>query len=87
MMAINTAKTVKTELDLYLERKNIFSKSKILRKDLNDQSVAKRVIAMINCDLSPENLCCDGELSRSQINKKERHLLAARQEAQGFLSH
>lgn len=86
MMAINTTNTVKTQLDIYLERKNMFSRSKIQRKDLNDQSVAKRVIGMINCDLSPENLCCDGELSRAGINKKEKHLRAALQEAQGFLS-
>jgi len=29
------------------------------------------------CDLSPENLTCDGELSRSRVNQKLRLLKAA----------
>jgi hypothetical protein len=29
----------------------------------------------VECDLSPENLTCDGELSRAQVNKRYRQLM------------
>jgi len=37
----------------------------------------KRVADMIDSDLSPENLSCDGELPRSQVNARYRALTAA----------
>jgi hypothetical protein len=37
----------------------------------------KRVAGMIDCDLSPENLSCDGELPMSQVNARYRVLTAA----------
>ena len=32
---------------------------------------------MIDCALSPENLSCDGELSRAETNRRYRELTAA----------
>jgi hypothetical protein len=32
---------------------------------------------MIDCKLSPENLSCDGELSRTEVNRRYRALTAA----------
>ena len=37
----------------------------------------KRVAEMIDCALSPENLSCDGELSRAEVNRRYRELNAA----------
>jgi len=37
----------------------------------------KRVAEMIDCALSPENLSCDGELSRTEVNRRYRELTAA----------
>lgn len=34
----------------------------------------------VECELSPENLTCDGELPRSQVTKRRRALLAKRAE-------
>ena len=36
-----------------------------------------RVAKMIDCALSPENLSCDGELSRSQVQARYRELNGA----------
>ena len=37
----------------------------------------KRVAEVIDCALSPENLSCDGELSRSQVQARYRELTGA----------
>jgi hypothetical protein len=37
----------------------------------------QRVAGMIDSDLSPENLSCDGELSRGQVNARYRQLTSA----------
>lgn len=42
----------------------------------------QRVANMIDSDLSPENLCCDGELSRSAVNRRYRELMAAARDLQ-----
>ena len=36
-----------------------------------------RVAGMIDSDLSPENLSCDGELPRAVVNRRYRELTAA----------
>ena len=40
----------------------------------------KRVAEMIDAKLSPENLSCDGELPRSQVQARYRALTAAAQD-------
>ena len=40
----------------------------------------QRIADMIDGDLSPENLTCDGELPRSQVQARYRQLTAAAQE-------
>lgn len=42
----------------------------------------QRIADMIDGDLSPENLTCDGELPRSQVQARYRQLTAAAQELQ-----
>lgn len=40
---------------------------------MNEQDIINR-LASIECALSPENLCCDGELPRSEVNRRFRKL-------------
>ena len=44
----------------------------------------QRIADMIDCSLSPENLTCDGELSRSQVNQKFKYLTRCAQELQSI---
>ena len=37
----------------------------------------QRVADMIDSSLSPENLTCDGELPRAEVNRRYRELMAA----------
>jgi hypothetical protein len=37
----------------------------------------QRIAEAIDADLSPENLTCDGELSRTQVQKRYKELTAA----------
>ena len=66
-------------LQKYLDQKNqwnaIFgSKPLVIGRD------NQRIAEMIDGDLSPENLTCDGELPRSQVQARYRQLNAAAQE-------
>ena len=51
-----------------------------------NQHDANRLFDLIECDLSPENLCCDGELSFAAVQRKATVLNGARAElaAMGF---
>ena len=40
----------------------------------------KRVAQSLDADLSPENLTCDGELSRTQVDRRYKTLTKAAQE-------
>jgi hypothetical protein len=42
----------------------------------------QRIAEIIDSALSPENLTCDGELSRSQVNARYRELTAAASDLQ-----
>lgn len=48
--------------------------------NLDDAKDRQSIANMIDSGLSPENLTCDGELSRAQINRKYRELTGAAQE-------
>ena len=66
-------------LQKYLDQKNqwnsIFGgKPLVIGRD------NQRIADMIDGDLSPENLTCDGELPRSQVQARYRQLTAAAQE-------
>ncbi len=66
-------------LQKYLDQKNqwnsIFGgKPMVIGQD------NQRIAEMIDSDLSPENLTCDGELSRSQVNARYRELTGAAEE-------
>jgi hypothetical protein len=65
-------------LEQYVERKNSWGKlfgSKAL--DLNSAKDRQAIADSIDSDLSPENLSCDGELSRSAVNARYTQLTRA----------
>ena len=68
-------------LNTYLDRKNSFSKL-FGQKALSLQNAAdrQRIADSIDSDMSPENLTCDGELSRSQVQARYKALMAAAKE-------
>ena len=67
------------KLQRYLDRKNqwnaIFGGRALVIGQDN-----QRIADMIDSELSPENLTCDGELSRSQVNARYRELIGAAEE-------
>jgi len=71
------------DLKNFLDRQNQFAAifgHKPL--DLNSAADRQRIADSIDSQLSPENLTCDGELSRSQIQARYRQLTAAAHELQ-----
>ena len=40
----------------------------------------QRIAEIIDCKLSPENLSCDGELPRAEVNRRYRNLTRCAQE-------
>jgi len=68
-------------LTTYLDRKNSFAKI-FGQKELSLQNASdrKRIAESIDSDLSPENLTCDGELPRSQVQARYKQLTTAAKE-------
>jgi hypothetical protein len=63
------------ELKAFVEQENRFAalfKGKPL--NLNNAIDRQKIAERIDSRLSPENLSCDGELSRAQVNAKYRNL-------------
>ena len=65
-----------SELTAFVDRKNAFSFG---GKLLSLQSAADRqtIAELIDSDLSPENLSCDGEISRTEARLKFKFLTKA----------
>ena len=72
-------------LNTYLDRKNSFAKL-FGQKALSLQVAADRqsIADSIDAELSPENLSCDGELPRSQVQARYKMLTRAAQELQSI---
>lgn len=66
------------ELIAYVERKNAWGKLFGDRElELTVAQDRQRIADCIDADLSPENLTCDGELSRSQVQARYTQLTRA----------
>jgi hypothetical protein len=72
-------------IEQYVERKNSFAKlfgtkplSLLIAED------RQKIADSIDGELSPENLTCDGELSRSQVQARYQFLTRAAQELQSI---
>ena len=48
--------------------------------EINTAAGRERVAKMIDAKLSPENLSCDGELPRAEVNRRYRALTSAAQD-------
>jgi hypothetical protein len=72
-------------LKAYVEARNswarIFGNPEINLKSAADR---QRLAASIDADLSPENLTCDGELSRSQVQARYSNLITVARELKAF---
>jgi hypothetical protein len=67
----------------YVDRKNawanMFNDPRIELRNLT-QAEKTKLLESLDCDLSPENLCCDGELQGVALRDKAAYLNAAKQE-------
>lgn len=72
-------------LKAYVESRNSWAKI-FGSKQLSLQNAAdrQRIAEMIDADLSPENLTCDGELSTAQVRAKHANLLKVARELKAF---
>ena len=72
-------------LEQYLEQRNqiraIFKERPLSLLSARDR---QQLADDISCALSPENLTCDGELSRSQIQRKYQMLTRVRRELESI---
>jgi hypothetical protein len=67
----------------YIQQQNVWEAlSKRKTFDINTLTVAdrNRLQQQLDCDLSPENLCCDGELRGLPLQRKTRFLMAVQRE-------
>jgi hypothetical protein len=70
-------------LKTYLDRKNAYATifgAKALT--LDNATDRQKIADSIDCDLSPENLTCDGELPRSIVQARYNELTKAARELQ-----
>ena len=62
----------------FIEQKNHWNSFfKGEQYEIATQAGRQRVADMIDNALSPENLTCDGELSRTEVNRRYRELITA----------
>ena len=72
-----------TALQKYIDQKNKWNRLfKGKQYEIQTSKGRQEVADSLDCDLSPENLSCDGELSRSQVQVKYRQLTQAAKELQ-----
>ena len=73
----------KRHLNSYVDQKNwvrrMFKKPELVASNLSAQDVQELLMG-IEADLSPENLTCDGELSRSEVAERSAYLKSAQRE-------
>jgi hypothetical protein len=67
-----------TALEKFIEQKNHWNSFfKGTQYSLNTKADRQALADMIDNALSPENLTCDGELSRSQVQARYKELMTA----------
>jgi hypothetical protein len=70
-----------SQLQKYIDQKNRWNAIfKGKQYEINTANGRQEVANSLDSDLSPENLTCDGELPRSQVQAKYRTLTAAANE-------
>jgi hypothetical protein len=70
-----------SNLEQYVAQRNAYQKIFGMKTlSLLNAGDRQKIADMIDSDLSPENLTCDGELSRSAVQAKYRQLTRAAEE-------
>ena len=65
-------------LEKFVEQKNHWNSFfKGEQYEINTAAGRQRVADMIDAALSPENLTCDGELPRAEVNRRYKELMTA----------
>ena len=68
-------------LKAFVDRENRYSAIFGARPlDLNQAADRQKIARQIDCQLSPENLSCDGEISRAEVNRRYRELTRCAEE-------
>lgn len=68
-------------LQAYIDQKNQWNALfKGEQFEIRTQAGRQRLAENIDCELSPENLTCDGELPASQVRARHKALIQAAQE-------
>lgn len=65
------------KLPKYLEQQKVMAELFKQPIDLETEAGILKMFDHMSCDLSPENLCCDGELSYTETNRKYREIMTA----------
>lgn len=68
-------------LKIYVEQKNFWNqlmKRPLMNAENLTPAQVRDLMDSIECDLSPENLTCDGELRGAKLLEKQRRLLGAK---------
>jgi hypothetical protein len=74
-----------SKLTAYVDHKNAFGllfNSKFRQLSLQNAADRQSIANSIDAELSPENLTCDGELSRAQVQARYNELMAVAKELQ-----
>jgi hypothetical protein len=72
-------------LENFLKQKNHWNSFfKGPQYSLNSAADRQAVADMIDAALSPENLTCDGELPRSEVNRRYKELMTAARQLKKF---
>jgi hypothetical protein len=65
-------------LEKFIEQKNHWNSFfKGEQYEIQSAKGRQRIADMIDAALSPENLTCDGELSRTEVNRRYKELMTA----------
>ena len=76
------------ELTEYLDRANQLNRFfKQADLDLNNPQHRRQLADRLESDLSPENLTCDGELARSEVDRRYRYLTRVQKQLEALERH
>jgi hypothetical protein len=78
---VNNKEHKMSNLTAYVDRKNSFAQLFGGRQlSLQNAKDRQAIAASVECELSPENLTCDGELSPAQTRARHKQLIAVAKE-------
>jgi hypothetical protein len=82
---MNALKNYILDKNRYRFKSDIIAIPKANQHPAKRNAAAKKVFDLLDCDLSPENLHCDGEISNAAAKKKEKAFLAAWKELETII--